>query len=177
MSLNLAVLSLKPRHTLQHLNPEYLRYYFASKLSDKVEDSDLNLDDFVQKVNSDLVGKVVNIASRCAKFINSSFNNTLSSTCAESDLVQSFIDAGDSIAAAYEAREFSTAIREIMALADRANQYIDEKKPWALAKQEGQEQQVLDVCSVGINLFRQLAVYLARVLPTFSSASSRFLKT
>ncbi len=118
---------IKAETYLQHLNPEYLRYYFASKLSDKVEDSDLNLDDFVQKVNSDLVGKVVNIASRCAKFINSSFNNTLSSTCAESDLVQSFIDAGDSIAAAYEAREFSTAIREIMALADRANQYIDEK--------------------------------------------------
>ena len=118
---------IKAETYLQHLNPEYLRYYFASKLSDKVEDSDLNLDDFVQKVNSDLVGKVVNIASRCAKFINSSFNNTLSSTCAESDLVQCFIDAGDSIAAAYEAREFSTAIREIMALADRANQYIDEK--------------------------------------------------
>lgn len=167
---------IKAETYLQHLNPEYLRYYFASKLSDKVEDSDLNLDDFVQKVNSDLVGKVVNIASRCAKFINSSFNNTLSSTCAESDLVQSFIDAGDSIAAAYEAREFSTAIREIMALADRANQYIDEKKPWALAKQEGQEQQVLDVCSVGINLFRQLAVYLAPVLPTLAQQVQDFLK-
>ncbi len=167
---------IKAETYLQHLNPEYLRYYFASKLSDKVEDSDLNLDDFVQKVNSDLVGKVVNIASRCAKFINSSFNNTLSAQCAETDLVQSFIDAGDSIAAAYEAREFSTAIREIMALADRANQYIDEKKPWALAKQEGQEQQVLDVCSVGINLFRQLAVYLAPVLPTLAQQVQDFLK-
>lgn len=118
---------IKAETYLQHLNPEYLRYYFASKLSDKVEDSDLNLDDFIQKVNSDLVGKVVNIASRCAKFINSSFNNTLSAECAEPELVQSFIDAGDSIASAYEAREFSLAIREIMALADRANQYIDEK--------------------------------------------------
>ncbi len=167
---------IKAETYLQHLNPEYLRYYFASKLSDKVEDSDLNLDDFVQKVNSDLVGKVVNIASRCAKFINSSFNNTLSTHCAETELVQSFIDAGDSIAAAYEAREFSTAIREIMALADRANQYIDEKKPWALAKQEGQEQQVLDVCSVGINLFRQLAVYLAPVLPTLAQQVQDFLK-
>ncbi len=118
---------IKAETYLQHLNPEYLRYYFASKLSDKVEDSDLNLDDFVQKVNSDLVGKVVNIASRCAKFVNSSFNNTLSTECTESDLVQSFIDAGDSIAKAYEAREFSTAIREIMALADRANQYLMRK--------------------------------------------------
>ncbi|WP_286799360.1 methionine--tRNA ligase subunit beta, partial [Acinetobacter sp. UBA2063] len=167
---------IKAETYLQHLNPEYLRYYFASKLSDKVEDSDLNLDDFVQKVNSDLVGKVVNIASRCAKFINSNFNNTLSSTCAEPELVQSFIDAGDSIAQAYEAREFSAAIREIMALADKANQYIDEKKPWALAKQEGQEQQVHDVCSVGINLFRQLAIYLAPVLPTLAAQVQSFLQ-
>ncbi len=167
---------IKAETYLDHLNPEYLRYYFASKLSDKVEDSDLNLEDFVQKVNSDLVGKVVNIASRCAKFINTSFNNTLSANCAEPELVQSFIDAGDSIAQAYEAREFSAAIREIMALADKANQYIDEKKPWALAKQEGQEQQVHDVCSVGINLFRQLAVYLAPVLPTLAAQVQDFLK-
>ncbi len=167
---------IKAETYLQYLNPEYLRYYFASKLSDKVEDSDLNLDDFVQKVNSDLVGKVVNIASRCAKFINSSFNNTLSENCAEPELVQSFIDAGDSIAQAYEAREFSAAIREIMALADKANQYIDEKKPWALAKQEGQEQQVHDVCSVGINLFRQLAIYLSPVLPTLAAQVQAFLQ-
>ncbi|MDQ8934998.1 methionine--tRNA ligase [Acinetobacter rudis] len=167
---------IKAETYLQHLNPEHLRYYFASKLSDKVEDSDLNLDDFVQKVNSDLVGKVVNIASRCAKFINKDFNNTLSSQCTEPELVQSFIDAGDSIIKAYEAREFSSAIREIMALADRANQYIDEKKPWALAKIEGEAQQVHDVCSVGINLFRQLAVYLAPVLPTLADQVQTFLK-
>ena len=167
---------IKAETYLEHLNPEYLRYYFASKLSDKVEDSDLNLDDFVQKVNSDLVGKVVNIASRCAKFINTKFDNKLSATCVEPELVQSFIDAGDSIAKAYEAREFSAAIREIMALADKANQYIDEKKPWALAKVEGEEQQVHDVCSVGINLFRQLAVYLAPVLPTLAAQVQEFLK-
>ena len=119
---------------------------------------------------------MVNIASRCAKFINTSFDNKLSATCAEPELVQSFIDAGDSIAQAYEAREFSAAIREIMALADKANQYIDEKKPWALAKQEGQEQQVHDVCSVGINLFRQLAVYLSPVLPTLATQVQDFLK-
>ena len=167
---------IKAETYLEHLNPEYLRYYFASKLSDKVEDSDLNLDDFIQKVNSDLVGKVVNIASRCAKFINTKFDNRLSAICAEPELVNSFIAAGDSIAKAYEAREFSAAIREIMALADKANQYIDEKKPWALAKIEGQEQQVHDVCSVGINLFRQLAIYLAPVLPTLAAQVQDFLK-
>ncbi len=166
---------IKAETYLQHLNPEYLRYYFASKLSDKVEDSDLNLDDFIQKVNSDLVGKVVNIASRCAKFINTNFNNTLSAQCVESELVQGFIDAGDSIAKAYEDREFSAAIREIMALADRANQYIDEKKPWALAKQQGNEQLVHEVCSVGINLFRQLALYLSPVLPELASEAQSFL--
>ena len=166
---------IKAETYLQHLNPEYLRYYFASKLSDKVEDSDLNLDDFVQKVNSDLVGKVVNIASRCAKFINTKFDNKLSATCAEPELVQSFIDAGDSIAKAYEAREFSTAIREIMALADKAKQYIDEKKPWSLAKIEGTEQEVQDVCSVAINIFRQLMVYLAPVLPELTANAKEFL--
>lgn len=167
---------IKAETYLQHLNPEYLRYYFASKLSDKVEDSDLNLDDFVQKVNSDLVGKVVNIASRCAKFINKDFNNQLSSSCAEPELLQSFIDAGDSIAKAYEAREFSAAVREIMALADKANQYIDEKKPWALAKQDGQMPEVHAVCSVGINLFRQLALYLAPVLPKLAADVQAFLQ-
>lgn len=167
---------IKAETYLNHLNPEHLRYYFASKLSDKVEDSDLNLEDFVQKVNSDLVGKVVNIASRCAKFINKDFNNTLSAQCAEPELVQSFIDAGQRIIPAYEQREFSAAIREIMALADKANQYIDEKKPWALAKQQGQEQQVHDVCSVGINLFRQLAVYLAPVLPQLAEQVQSFLQ-
>ena len=127
-------------------------------------------------MNSDLVGKVVNIASRCAKFINTKFDNKLSANCAEPELVQSFIDAGDSIAKAYEEREFSAAIREIMALADRANQYIDEKKPWALAKIEGEEQQVHDVCSVGINLFRQLAIYLSPVLPTLAAQVQAFLQ-
>lgn len=119
---------------------------------------------------------MVNIASRCAKFINTKFDHKLSAECAEPELVQSFIEAGDSIAKAYEAREFSTAIREIMALADRANQYIDEKKPWALAKIEGEELQVHNVCSVGINLFRQLAIYLAPVLPVLAQQVQDFLK-
>lgn len=167
---------IKAETYLEHLNPEYLRYYFASKLSDKVEDSDLNLDDFILKVNSDLVGKVVNIASRCAKFINTKFDNNMSALCSEPELVQSFIDAGDEIAKAYEAREFSMAIREIMQLADKANQYIDEKKPWALAKIDGMDNEVQDICSVGLNLFRQLIIYLAPVLPTLAKQTQLFFQ-
>ncbi|WFF37917.1 methionine--tRNA ligase [Moraxella nasibovis] len=166
---------IKAETYLKHLNPEYLRYYFASKLSDKVEDSDLNLDDFVAKVNSDLVGKVVNIASRCAKFINTQFDNKLSDTCAEPELLQKFIDAGERITEHYENREFSTAIREIMALADLANQYIDEKKPWAVAKENPNSTEVQDICSVGLNLFHKIMVYLSPVLPTLASQSQAFL--
>ena len=150
---------------LQHLNPEYLRYYFASKLSDKVEDSDLNLDDFIQKVNAELVGKVVNIASRCAKFINTQFNHQLASECTEPELIQQLISAGEPIKQAYESREFGNAIRQIMSLADLANQYIDDKKPWAMAKQASMADQVQAVCTVGLNMFRILAIYLAPVLP------------
>lgn len=166
---------IKAETYLNHLNPEYLRYYFASKLSDKVEDSDLNLDDFITKVNSDLVGKVVNIASRCAKFINTQFDNKLSVTCAEPELVNKFIQAGDSIIKHYESREFSTAIREIMALADLANQYIDDKKPWAVAKENPNSKDVQDICSVGLNLFHKIMVYLSPVLPTLTEQSKEFL--
>ena len=125
---------IKASTYLEHLDPEHLRYYFAAKLSAGVDDFDLNLTDFVQRVNSDLVGKVVNIASRCAGFLRKGFDNTLSEECAEPDLVESFIAAGEQIAALYENREFSRAMREIIVLADRANQYIDEKKPWVMAK-------------------------------------------
>ena len=161
---------------LEHLDPEYLRYYFAAKLSGGVDDIDLNLDDFVQRVNSDLIGKVVNIASRCAGFLRKKFNNQMSDTCAEPELVQSFIDAGDEIAALYEAREFNRAMREIIALADRANQYIDDKKPWVMAKDEALESEVQAVCSVGINLFRVLATYLKPVLPAMAEKSDAFLR-
>ena len=160
---------------LEHLDPEYLRYYFAAKLSSGVDDIDLNLDDFVQRVNADLVGKVVNIASRCAGFLRKKFGNQMSVECSEPALVQSFIDAGDSIAALYEAREFNRAMREIIALADRANQYIDEEKPWVLAKDEALADQVQAVCSVGINLFRVLATYLKPVLPAMAAKSEAFL--
>lgn len=160
---------------LEHLEAEYLRYYFAAKLSPNVDDMDLNLEDFVQRVNSDLVGKVVNIASRCAGFLRKRFDNQLSTQCSEPELINELISAGDSIAVLYEARDFQRAMREIIALADRANQYIDEKKPWVLAKEEGREQEVQDVCSVGINCFRILMTYLKPVLPVMAEKSEAFL--
>ena len=166
---------IKARTYLNHMNPEYLRYYFAAKLSSGTEDLDLNLDDFMSRVNSDLVGKVVNIASRCAGFINKLFNSQTSSDCSEPELVNEFIKAGDSIAQHYENLDYSKAIREIMALADQANQYINEQKPWALIKETGRETDVQEVCSVGLNLFRLLIIYLKPVLPVTASHAEQFL--
>jgi methionyl-tRNA synthetase len=165
------------RTYLDHLNPEYLRYYFAAKLSSNVDDIDLNFDDFTQRVNSDLVGKVVNIASRCSGFIQKRFDNKLSATCAEPELFAQFIAEHDTIAQHYEQREFGKAMREIMALADKANQYIDEKKPWTIAKLEGEDAQLHDVCSVAINLFRVLAAYLKPVLPALTGEADVFLNS
>lgn len=159
----------------KHLHPEYLRYYFATKLSDKVEDYNLDFDDFLQKVNSDLVGKVVNIASRSAGFIVKKYDGMLSNECAEPELLAEIMRTGEDIATAYENREFSRAMRLIMQCADKANEYIDEKKPWAMAKEEGHEQQVQDVCTVAINIFRQLMVYLAPVLPELTGNAKQFL--
>ncbi|MEL7896121.1 methionine--tRNA ligase [Vreelandella neptunia] len=158
-----------------YLNPEYLRYYFAAKLTSKVDDLDLNLEDFAARVNSDLVGKVVNIASRCAGFVKKLGSGRLSSHCAEPQMVARFIAAGDDIAEDFEAREFSRAMRKIMELADEANTYIADKEPWALAKQDGRDAEVLDICSVGINLFRQLMVYLAPVIPAMAEEARAFL--
>lgn len=163
------------RTYLEHLNPEYLRYYFAAKLGNGIDDLDLNLDDFILRVNSDLVGKMVNIASRCAGYIKKKCDGQLSKQCSTPELYQQFVDAGDRIAELYEQREFSHAIRDIMALADKANQYIDEQKPWALAKEEGKEQQVQDIYSVGINLFRVLMTYLKPVLPVMAEEAEQFL--
>ena len=160
---------------LEHLDAEYLRYYFAAKLSPSVDDMDLNLDDFVQRVNSDLVGKVVNIASRCAGFLRKRFDNQLSDNCSEPELIREMIAAGDTIADLYEARDFQRAMREIVAVADRANQFIDDKKPWVMAKEEGREQEVQDACSVGINCFRILMTYLKPVLPVMATKSEAFL--
>ncbi len=165
---------IKARTYLNHLNPTYLRYYFAAKLGSSVDDFDLNLEDFVQRANTDLVNKLVNIASRTANFVKKS-GGKLSDTCVEEAMVQDFINAGDSIAAHYEAREFGKAMKEIMALADRANEYIQEKAPWAMNKEEGRQQEVIEVCSVAINLFRQLITYLAPVLPEIAEKTAEFL--
>ncbi len=163
------------RTYLDNLNPEYLRYYFAAKLGSGVEDIDLNLDDFQARVNSDLVGKVVNIASRCAGFISKKFAGQLSDQVHQPELFQRFADASEQIAGHYEQREYSRAVREIMALADAANQYIDEYKPWVLAKEEGREQEVQDVCSMGLNLFRVLIGYLKPILPAMAVSAESFL--
>ena len=165
------------RTYLEHLNPEYLRYYFAAKLGGGVDDIDLNFDDFSQRVNADLVGKVVNIASRCSGFVAKRFGNVLSAHLAEPALWAEFINANTSIAHSYESREYGKAMREIMALADKANQYIDDKKPWLLAKETGQEAALHDICSMGLNLFRILAAYLKPVLPTLACEAESFLNT
>ena len=166
---------IKARTYLEHLNPEYLRYYFAAKLGARVDDIDLNLEDFAQRVNSDLVGKVVNIASRCAGFIHKRFGGRLSAECGELALHDEFVAAGESIATHYETREYGRAVREIMALADRANQYIDEHKPWVIAKEEGREAELKAICSTGINLFRVLVGYLKPILPKLAADAEAFL--
>lgn len=166
---------IKARTYLDHLNPEYLRYYFAAKLNNRVEDIDLNFEDFTQRVNTDLVNKVVNIASRCSGFIVKRFDGKLSAECAEPALFQSFIDANTEIAEFYETRDFGRAMRAISALADKANQYIDDKQPWVVAKQEGSEQQLHEICSVGINLFYAIAVYLKPVVPIMIEKAEQFL--
>ena len=160
---------------LKHLNPEYLRYYFAAKLSSNVVDMDLNLDDFAARVNSDVVGKMVNIASRCAGFIGKRFDGRLAKTSAAPELHQAFADAADGIAQRYEKREFSLAMREIMALADKANQFIDEHKPWVLIKDESRLDEVQTVCTAGINAFRSLCIYLKPILPDLVAHAEAFL--
>lgn len=167
---------IKARTYLNHLNPEYLRYYFAAKLNNTIEDIDLSLEDFQSRINSDLVGKVVNIASRCAGFINKRFDGKLGDSLADEALFNNFINQAESIAKRYDNREFAQAMREIMALADKANQYIDEQKPWVLAKEEGKDAEVQAVCSMGINLFRVLIAYLKPVLPRTAEQAETFLK-
>ncbi|KGK00073.1 Methionine--tRNA ligase [Thalassotalea sp. ND16A] len=166
---------IKGRTYLDHLNPEFLRYYFAAKLTSRIDDLDLNLEDFAQRVNSDLVGKVVNIASRCASFISKKFDGMLSSNIADQALADEVMAGGDSIAALYESREFGKAMREIMALADKVNEYIAVKEPWQLIKEDGKQQEVQDICSLGINLFRILMIYLKPVLPELSAKTAAFL--
>ncbi|AGH80918.1 methionyl-tRNA synthetase [Psychromonas sp. CNPT3] len=166
---------IKASTYLEHLDPECLRYYYAAKLTSKIDDLDLNLDDFMQRVNSDVVNKLVNLASRTAGFIAKKYNGELSVKIAEPALYQEFIDAGESIASLFEKREFARAIREIMALADKANKYIDEKAPWALAKEADKDIEVQEICSMGINLFRVLMTYLKPVMPKLTARSEEFL--
>ncbi len=166
---------IKASTYLRHLNPEYLRYYFAGKLGSGVDDIDLNLEDFAQRVNADLVGKFVNIASRCAGFITKRYEGKLSDSLAEPTLWNDFKHAGDEIAEQYEKREYARAMRSIMALADKANQYIDEKQPWVIAKEEGKDDELQQICSMGLNLFRVLACYLKPVLPATIEAAEAFL--
>ena len=165
------------RTYLDHLHPEYLRYYFAAKLTAGVDDMDLNLDDFVQKVNSDLVGKVVNIASRSAGFITKQFDGQLGSEITEPERLKEFTDAADEIAGHYEEREIGRAMKRVMELADRANQYVDEQKPWVLAKDEATRDQVQAISTNALNMFRVLMIYLAPVLPETARNAEAFLNT
>lgn len=166
---------IKASTYLNHLDPECLRYYYAAKLNSRIDDLDLNLEDFVQRVNADVVNKLVNLASRNAGFIAKRFGGKLAATCAEPELYAEFANARTAIAEAYESREFSRAIREIMALADKANRYVDDKAPWVIAKQEGADAELQAVCSVGINLFRVLMAYLKPVMPQLAERAEAFL--
>lgn len=166
---------IKARTYLEHLNAEYLRYYFAAKLGPGIDDIDLNLEDFSTRVNSDLVGKVVNIASRCAGFINKRFDGRLATKVSDNSLSQQNVKAAQSISDAYERREFSRAMREIMAIADKVNQTIDEKQPWVVIKDPARQAEVQDVCTIGINCFRQLMILLKPVLPRLALQAEAFL--
>ncbi|MBR9906700.1 MAG: methionine--tRNA ligase [Gammaproteobacteria bacterium] len=163
------------RTYLDHLDPDYLRYYFAAKLTNRIDDLDLNLTDFAQRVNADLVGKVVNIASRCAGFISKKFDGKLAAQLTDTALIDEFQAAGAAITEAYEKREFSKAMRDIMTLADKANFYIAEKEPWQLIKDPSKTDEVHQICSVGINLFRLLMVYLTPVVPALAERVQEFL--
>ncbi|OGT58769.1 MAG: methionine--tRNA ligase, partial [Gammaproteobacteria bacterium RIFCSPHIGHO2_12_FULL_43_28] len=166
---------IKARTYLNYLKPEYLRYYIAAKLSDRIEDIDLNFDDFTQRINADLVGKFINIASRSANFLTNHFDGMLSANCALPEIYEAFAKAGDEIKSKWDKLEYSQAIRQIMALADRANQYVDEKKPWKLIKESNKKNDVQEICSLAINLFRILTIYLKPVLPETAKQVESFL--
>jgi len=159
----------------QYLNPEYLRYYFAAKLNSRIDDIDLNFEDFVARVNADIVGKVVNIASRCQGFIHKNFGSTLSATLDDEKLQKSFADASDEIADHLENRDYAKAVRIITALADLANQYIAENKPWDLLKQANGAERAHLVCTQGLNLFLTLMVYFKPIVPKMVAQAEQFL--
>jgi len=166
---------IKARTYLDNLNPSCLRYYYAAKLGPTIEDLDLNLEDFIARVNSDLVGKLINIASRCAGFISKQFDGQLAGSLPDAALFAEFADASEPVARHYERREYSKAIRLIMALADKANRYIDDNKPWVLVKDEGRLDDVQLVCTQGLNMFRSLMIYLSPVIPAVAEQARTFL--
>lgn len=168
---------INARTYLNHLNPEYLRYYFAAKLNGTVEDLDLHFDDFTLRVNADLVGKVVNIASRCAGFISKRFDNKLSCVLAKPSLYKELLGARERIIAHYNARDYAQVVRVIMSLADKVNQYIDNAKPWVLAKDPEKAQEVQAICTMGLNAYCVLITYLKPILPVMAKASEDFLQT
>jgi methionyl-tRNA synthetase len=168
---------IKARTWLDELHPDYLRYYFAAKLGSSLADIDLNLDDFRARVNADLVGKLVNIASRSAGFIHKLGGGRLAPSLPDPELYQRFVDAHETIVDDFESRNFQTAVRRIMALADEANRYIDEHKPWVLAKEPGRADEVLAICTQGLNLFRVMMTWLAPVIPFTAEKASAFLAT
>ncbi|HDX1087550.1 methionine--tRNA ligase [Pasteurella multocida] len=161
---------------LRHLAPEYLRYYYAAKLNNRIEDLDLNLEDFVQRLNADVVNKFVNLASRSAGFITKRFDGKLSAEIAEPELLAEFVEKAAQIATYYEEREFGKVVREVMQLADKANKYIDDKAPWVMAKEEGREAELQAVCSMALQLFRVLAIYLKPVIPQIIERAEAFLQ-
>ena len=163
------------RTYLDNLNPSYLRYYYAAKLGPTIEDIDLNLEDFTARVNSDLVGKLVNIASRCAGFIGKRFDGKLTDALPEPELFTEFSNASETIAGHFENREYSKAMRVIMSLADTANRYIDAQKPWVMIKDEARLDEVQAVCTQGLNMFRSLMVYLTPVIPVVADGAREFL--
>ena len=166
---------IKARTYLDNLDPSYLRYYYAAKLGQTIEDIDLNLDDFVARVNADLVGKLVNIASRCAGFIGKRFDGRLSGTLPDEALFEEFAAASETLAAHYESREYSKAMRLVMGLADKANRYIDDNKPWVMIKDDAKLEDVQRVCTQGLNMFRSLMIYLAPVIPAVAEGARSFL--
>ena len=166
---------INARTYLDNLNPSHLRYYYAAKLGPTVEDIDLNLDDFVARVNSDLVGKLINIASRCAGFISKRFDGRLADSLPDPGLFAEFADASETIAEHFERREYSKAMRAIMALADKANRYIDDHKPWVMIKDDEKRAGVQLVCTQGLNMFRSLMIYLAPVVPAIAEDARAYL--
>ncbi len=165
------------RTYLNHLEPEYLRYYFASRLTNKIEDIDLNLDDFQSRVNSDLVGKIINIGSRCARFINKDFDNSLANELQNESLIKKCLSRKSEITDNYENRNFSSNIRIIASIADEINKYLDEEKPWVKIKNDDERLLVQKICTDGLNLFKILITYLKPVLPEIAAKVEQILKS